>query len=486
MSDNFDKVQRVVLHGNLWEHARHLIVTFPHGSSPLRFLKLLRSSVWPTASGTQEKDEPQQVQVSLGFSRRGLEHALVPEHILRLLAMKAPAFSAGAALRSSKRLGATGGNAPRYWDEAFDHMRLDSVLSLHSDSEQALEQKIGLVIEAAKGSGVWVRMPPLAARRLPSPRKELEVRGAQWVHFGYRDGLSRLAIRGISTPEKWAQCNAASRHEPGEFLLGHAQNAVPGIRFEPGPRQSSPVGANPWIAGPGGRVWPKEVRSFFHNGSFGVLHQLDQNVGAFKAFVERESKALGISVDELMGKLCGRYPDGRPMAAPEQRSEADFDYSADANGHGCPFGSHARRMNARGGALAHGGLSRPLIRRGMPYGSPYDGTSDADEQPRGLMGQFFCASIEDQYEHLLGQWAERVPLGSEDTGGARDPLIGSHEAGDGPFVIPRVGSVPAQSMHIETAFTRTRGVAYLFYPSLKALEGIADNALWRPDEEEEA
>jgi signal transduction histidine kinase len=35
-------------------------------------------------------------------------------------------------------------------------------------------------------------------------------------------------------------------------------------------------------------------------------------------------------------------------------------------------------------------------------------------EPRGLMGQFFCASIEDQYEHLVGQWADRVPLASAD------------------------------------------------------------------------
>ena len=130
----------------------------------------------------------------------------------------------------------------------------------------------------------------------------------------------------------------------------------------------------------------------------------------------------------------------------------------------------------------------------MPYGPEWkadkavDGKYPADEISRGLIGQFFCASIESQFEHLLGEWADRVPLGSPAEGGARDPLIGAHAPGDGPFEIPRpkepndprkkpdplrlTGLLP---------FTRTVGAAYLFYPSRTTLCGIANEKYWSQD-----
>ena len=48
---------------------------------------------------------------------------------------------------------------------------------------------------------------------------------------------------------------------------------------------------------------------------------------------------------------------------------------------------------------------RPLIRRGMPYGPKFDQEPDA---PRGLLGLFFCASLEDQFEHLLIEWGSAI------------------------------------------------------------------------------
>ena len=46
-------------------------------------------------------------------------------------------------------------------------------------------------------------------------------------------------------------------------------------------------------------------------------------------------------------KLCGRTPEGQPLArAPMGPDpEADYDYTKDPKGTSCPFGSHVRRMN---------------------------------------------------------------------------------------------------------------------------------------------
>ena len=509
MPQHFSGVQRIVLHGSKWAAARHLMLSF-RGQSPLRFLHQLRESAvgaWPTAAQARKP----QLQFSLGFTRRGLEHAFVPDLVMAYFALKAPAFWAGATLRGAPSLGMTGANAPELWEPPFADSTLDAVLSVHAADDGNLAEAVEQLLRLAQAHGLaCTELRP--AQALPPPPAQDTVaedvqevsgddRSGQWVHFGYRDGLSRIAIKGWTSEKKAKKCLPISTHAAGEFVLGHPQDS----------------GSRPWISGPGKRVWTKEVRAFFHNGSFGVLQQIEQDVAAFEDFVQAQSQVKRLSTVAMKGKLCGRYPDGRSLATPASAPRSDdFDYRADLLGQACPFGSHVRRMNPRppppelpklpkppaGEAnpppegLAHFSRSRPLLRRGMPYGpaawlaqqSEPEGSKlpeGPEVQPRGLIGQFFCASIEDQYEHLVGEWADRVPMGSPDGGGARDPLIGAHERGDGLFEIPR--KPPEQALRLDALppFTTTRGVAYLFYPSLQTLEGIADSSLWGLGDEDD-
>ena len=172
-------------------------------------------------------------------------------------------------------------------------------------------------------------------------------------------------------------------------------------------------------------------------------------------------------------------------AQPPGRVDADFDFANDAAGRHCPFGSHIRRMNPRAaigadGALAHAARSRALLRRGMPY------VRDDGSKERGFVGHFFCASIEDQFEHLVGQWGERVPLGSADRGRARDPLIGAHEYDDGDFEIPTDDPKASLTVKGLKPFVRVVGTSYLFYPSLSTFDGIVASEAWIPDDDDEA
>ena len=80
------------------------------------------------------------MQLSIGFSRRGLAKLDVPAHVLSCFALKTPAFTAGAALRSSRQLGTSGRSAPPHWDEAFHHMKLDAVLSLHGEADDTVDR----------------------------------------------------------------------------------------------------------------------------------------------------------------------------------------------------------------------------------------------------------------------------------------------------------------------------------------------------------
>ena len=460
MKDDFGDVQRIVLAGDPWEEARHLVLRFRAHSAPLHFLQLLLKKKHPTAASASNAPA---VQLSLGFSRRGLQSARVPAYVLACFAAKAPAFAAGAALRAASHGGSAGSDPPAQWDPAFAFLELDAVLSLHASDPVLLDDAIAEIQDMATQAAVQIvsTLPP--AQKLPAPA------GQQFVHFGYRDNLSRVGIHGWTEPTEMAKCLEVSKFAAGEFVLGHPQDS----------------GANPWIAmARQKKAWPEELRSFFRNGSFGVLHQMEQDVAGFESFVSEAAAAKTMGADEVKAKLCGRTPSGLPLAAASgARPEDDFDYAKDLKGEACPFGSHVRRMNPRGGALAHAARSRPLLRRGMPYGP--DWQHPPQNQERGLLGHFFCASIEDQFEHLLGQWADRVPLGSDDGGGARDPLIGAHESGDGGFEIP-MKSGPPHMLRGLRPFTRTRGTAYLFYPSLTTLARIARNEVFADLREDDA
>ncbi len=490
---DFDDVQRIVLHGTRWKAARHLMLAFGD-RSPLHFL----NSLLAERKLSSAKSPQPQVQLSLGFTRRGLERAAVPDQVLALIALKAPAYWAGAARRASKFLGMTDRNAPGHWHTPFGYMTLDAVLSVHANDQRTMDKAVEAIKARVEENELrWLELPcakELQTQSYSSPGEAQKKARGQLVHFGFQDGLSRIGIKGWTPTYAWGQLRPGSQHEAGEFVLGHATNS----------------GADPWIAGPGQRIWPDEVRAFFRNGSFGVLQQIEQDVAAFEWFVAALQKKTGLEIDEIKGKLCGRYPDGRSLAVPDDSDpEADFDYAADPKGYACPFGSHVRRMNPRASRsegeqavaaphaqqpsttstqfeqterIAHFSMSRPLLRRGLPYGPLWSPQEFAGKQPsRGLIGHFFCASIEDQFEHLLGEWADRVPMGSPDTGGARDAFIGDHQRGDGPFDIPRDGA-SAQRVDGLIPFTHTLGVAYLFYPSLKTMAGIAESRLWGFDD----
>ena len=114
------------------------------------------------------------------------------------------------------------------------------------------------------------------------------------------------------------------------------------------------------------------------------------------------------------------------------------------------------------------------MRRGAPYGRTWEDDKSADAE-RGLLGLFFCSSIENQFEHLLGEWADRVPMGNLDEGNAKDPLASRHEDPDASFVLPgdalqRGGVTEFKGLK---PFVRTRGTAYLLYPTSDGLEQLA-------------
>lgn len=141
----------------------------------------------------------------------------------------------------------------------------------------------------------------------------------------------------------------------------------------------------------------------------------------------------------------------------------DFDFTDDREGHGCPFGAHIRRMNPRKDPVTPF-IHRPLLRRGVPYGT-------VDATDKGILGLFLCASLEEQFEHLLGSWADNNPVGMPFESSGKDPIIGNHEHSDKFEVpVPDAAALRLGNMH---AFVKTIGTSYLFFPSLRTLDFMA-------------
>jgi hypothetical protein len=111
------------------------------------------------------------------------------------------------------------------------------------------------------------------------------------------------------------------------------------------------------------------------------------------------------------------------------------------------------------------------VRRGVPYGSEYK-PGQPDDVPRGLLGNFLCASLAAQFEAVQSDW---LNLGLHDPriSGSNDALSGANDPTTSRFEIPIDGksSVVLQGF---SSFVTTRGGAYTFLPSLTALRWIAD------------
>ena len=93
-----------------------------------------------------------------------------------------------------------------------------------------------------------------------------------------------------------------------------------------------------------------------------------------------------------------------------------------------------------------------------------------------MLFHFINASIENQYEFVLRQWAND----SEFAGAVRlhprskDPLIGTQDPAESIFVIPQADGGPPIEVTGLLSFVTTKAAAYLFLPSITAMKFIAN------------
>ncbi len=471
-------VQRLVTYAYDQNCSRHFVLEVKHAANARAFLAGLLDLGLITGASADSADVAARKSrgccpANIGFTYRGLQKLQLPLPYLLVFREKAAAFAEGAGPRAAQRLADTGASAAEWWDACFRPDRAHVLLSFYADGQGELEGFTLALRQIPGADGLDGWGAALDGCHLGADKDR------RTVHFGLRDGISNPRINGFHAGKPEAQSKQPDPHAAGEFVLGYPNDKEfnPWLLLNPGPAP------NPWLL-PTARI----DAAFFRNGSFAALRKIEQDEAEFRKFVSAWATRLGVGEEYVRAKLAGRWDDGSvvrpdeeaaPAQAPAYAQEAppkqderlnDFDFSDDPQGRGCPFGAHIRRMNPRADGIVPF-RRRPLMRRGMPYGPRFDA---APEQKRGLLGLFFCASLEDQFEHLLAQWGDANPMGPDNCGNAKDPLIGRHEDAHTVFDIPLRGERLRQLDGFRP-FTTTRGTLYAFYPGLSALRTIASS-----------
>ncbi|MDQ1377042.1 MAG: hypothetical protein QOE15_1215 [Acidimicrobiaceae bacterium] len=443
-------------YGDRYRAVRHLVLTVDDRFAARRALGLMvdgdRSTPDVTSGDRPPKEAGYQWCLNVGFTFAGLAAFGVPAASLDTFP---PEFRDGMAARAS-RLGDVGDSAPAGWVGGLaETRRVHLVVTIHgwtrSDVDGVAEE-----VMAAAGGRAFSRLSdetfdgevlydPVTRRRL--------------VHFGYADGISQPRFVDVHDPS--ASPDQLPMAPVGVVLLGYP-SAIPHVSWNV---------PQPKVLG--------------HNGTFNAFRVLGQDVAGFEDFLAAVEAQHGLDRELTAAKLCGRWRSGVPLSLAPTAAQAeafrddvhlnDFDYvDGDPDGVICPIGAHIRRTNPRGAHIVQrsSNRSRSLIRRGIPYGPRWDpGDAATRDTPRGLLGNFLCASLAAQFEAMQYDW---INLGFQDPRitGTNDPLLGANDPATSSFTWPRQGADPLVLRGFKR-FVVTRGGAYTFLPSLPAMRWIA-------------
>lgn len=401
---------------------------------------------------------------SIGLTRNGLAALGVPDQYRAAFLELAPAYFEGAARRLDRLGDTVAGSNDSSWPELAPAAADSAHVLISWHGARAAVEDRALAFAAA-----WKKNWPDATLPVIHAGESLAGPGGapgDWVHFGYRDGISEVCLPGVL--DRPAPLDGR-RHALGELLLGYADDE----------------GVNRFALFSEVEL----IRRFYRGSSFGVLRPMAQDVKAFEAWIEatvqlarQNQVGAVVSADYLRGKLCGRWPSGEVMRpGAQQPTEGDFQLTLDKDpeGRGCPFSAHVRRLQGQADRSGPA-TARPLQRRSLPF----DTESAGGGGKKGLIGHFFCADIAVQFEHLMGQWIAKAPDSRPPNDQAADPLAGPRDGDGGSMLIPLdpPGEWVVAGMK---DWTRALGTLYAWYPSAQGwqlmLEGTydVDSDQWR-------
>jgi Dyp-type peroxidase family len=384
--------------------------------------------------------------LNVGITFDGLRALRIPA---KSLASFPEEFVAGAAGRAAE-VGDTGKSAPEHWVGGLNTGQAHVLLSLSAQSDDVVSD-VSRSLRAVFAASGAAELFFADGAMLPNFR----------AHFDYADGISQPKVAGAPAykPDSAHSVELADPLDQvplGAFVLGYESQHR-------------------------GLLYPYPAPDALgRNGSFAALRILRQDCAAFERYLDQQSQALQVDRELIAAKLCGRWRNGVPLALSPDSGEPvalpreqwnNFDYSNDPQGARCPFGSHIRRNNPRNTPVSgNGGQRHRIMRRGLPYGPPFDPSNPDDGIERGLLGLFICGSLKDQFEFLMKHWVQDgdfIGMGED-----RDPIVGNQPESGGRFRF-RDTNGKRVTLRGMPSFVTTRGAAYCFLPSISALKWIA-------------
>ena len=371
-------------------------------------------------------------------------------------------------------LGDLGYNRSEEWEWGADNQdAIHAVLMLYAKDCDTLQQEYAAIAKGLGGYSIREIIKLDTNSECPDHKE----------HFGFADGMSQPKISGFE-----ALASASSLKEPPAFNVVKPGEFILGYENEYGKQPFSPA------YGEGGQ--PVDLGK---NGSYMVFRQLEQRVKEFWGFIYEQAKTNIHFADKdpvyIASKMMGRFPNGNPLtlvdnaSTPPLETEAANDFlfkKTDADGFGCPVGSHIRKSNPRDGIDDDPKMSveiskrHRILRRGRSYGAPLDASMDPDKMlasansgKRGLYFICFNANIARQFEFIQQAWDNNPKFGGLDYD--VDPIIGYTymEGGysSGCFTIP---DCPVRrKVHGIPQFVFLKGGAYFFMPGIAALKFMA-------------
>ncbi|WP_328666457.1 Dyp-type peroxidase [Streptomyces sp. NBC_00322] len=375
------------------------------------------------------------------------------------------AFKQGSAVRAGM-LGDTGENSPENWLFGDSNAQpVHAVLTIAADRVADLRAALAQERQEASVHKVVIIFEQDGGTLLGDRRGK--------EHFGFKDGVSEPAVEGFDEPDpmrpEWKKGHPGTRIIPaGEFVVG--EESVSG----------KPSGLPEWA----------------RNGSFHVVRRLGQDVPGWWAQIGTRLKELKnakavppeATTEWLAARMVGRWRSGTPVAKcphadmpsdPEAANDNDISFANDLEGEITPLFSHLRKTNPRDGLLFQQGQTpvpekgnldgRRIMRRGIPYGLPFDPAGAGGHGPdaaRGLVFVSYQADLVRQFEFIQKDWVV-------DTGfPKRDPKVGAD-----PMIGPTTDVTFADKQVRFEQFVRTEGAVYAFTPSLSTLDRLADGKL---------
>lgn len=478
-----DDIQGVLLsgYGHL-NNSRYLFLQITDADAAKIWLNQLVPTI---ATANWQKAKPTEA-VNLALTYRGLKALGLAENRSSTPAEFAfsPEFCEGMAARA-ERLGDRHNNSPEHWELKFRMGERD-----FEDGQDQSEQDCHLLlILQAKDCPKLDQLYRQQQQQMGGVKVLHNLTGEvpRKDHFGFNDTVSQPDIEGSPILiKKLVQQPALVQDviKAGEFILGYLNEdqqfpATPTVPCE-------------WDTEGYLQLHPKrpDLRDLGRNGSYLVVRQLEQHVGAFRQFLQSQSDKQA-QQELIAAKMVGRWPSGAPLVLhpetdPAQhmpqgepyKPENRFGYrSLDAAGLRCPLGAHIRRVNPRDALGADrqssGSRKHRILRRGALYGDPLpEGEWQDDGQKRGLLFMAINANLQQQFEFIQTMWINNARFSNLNS--ETDPLIGtapSAESKQRQFTVQQQ-PVRQRLMNLPD-FVTLKGGGYFFLPSLSALWFLA-------------